>query len=341
MRAYAINEKGVAYGEEVEFLPDDSFMPWSNGVSPGLFSVGENRQVRFSQGNLQYYPDDNKWRFAEHQWDFVGGPCWGEGFGDMNVGTVYVDGIKCDNTKVFRYYPGWIDLFGWGTSGWNTGNKYYRPYDFIGFQYENGFYGGSLYGPPGNYDLAGDYAQADWGVHNTITNGGSRQWRTPATDEFLYLLTERHTPSGIRFAMAAVAGVRGLVVLPDDWNESIYYLRMANVICYYTTNVITAGEWLEVLEPAGAVFLPAGGERYQYAGYEGIYFDWFDNEYDTWPFTSFYISGSYWTASQGIGVDNAFALKILGYDIDPYYEAGFIGCKSRYRGYSVRLISDE
>ena len=67
VRAYAINEEDIAYGDELEFLPDDSYVPWLNGASPGLFSVSRDRRVRFSQGNLQYYPDDNVWRFAEHQ----------------------------------------------------------------------------------------------------------------------------------------------------------------------------------------------------------------------------------------------------------------------------------
>lgn len=346
VRAYAINEEGVAYGNEIEFVPDDLYVPWPNAASPGLFSVGENRQVRFSQGNLQYYPDDNIWRFAEHQWDFVGGVGWDYYLGDIDCGTVYENGMKCDNTKTYKYYPGWIDLFGWGTSGWNNGNIYCHPYDFTAHTYECAYYG-----PPGNYDLTGEYAQADWGVHNTISNGGSRQWRTPTSDEFLYLLTERITPSGIRFATAVVAGVRGLVVLPDDWNESTYYFREANVNGPYTTNIITGGEWLDVLEPAGAVFMPAGGERYQFTSYNGIWYDWYDlsgwfesfGMYYDWhnypSLSSFYIGGSYWTASQS-GVSIAEALVVLGYEVP--YTAGFINpAKYRCNGCSVRLVSDE
>ena len=69
-----------------------------------------------------------------------------------------------------------------------------------------------------------------------------------------------------------------MIVLPDDWNEATYYLSAANEFVNYSTNTITGMEWLELLEPAGAVFLPAGGERYQYTGSNGVYFDWFDNE---------------------------------------------------------------
>ena len=341
MRSYAVNEEGVAYGEEVEFVPDDPFMPWPQGTLPGLFSVSEDHQVRFSQGNLQYYPDNDVWRFAERQWDFVGGPCKNDEYGDLNVGTVYANEAKCDNTLVGKYYEGWIDLFGWGTSGWNNGNEYYHPSDFVSFIPDN-----SSYGPVGNFDLTGEYAHADWGVHNVISNGGARQWRTPTADEFLYIFTERHTSSGIRFAPAIVAGVRGMVVLPDDWNESTYYLGWANVLGYYSSNIITGGEWLDVLEPAGAVFLPAAGERYQFSAYDGIWYDWYDNSgaidcamYNYIHYSSFYISGSYWTVSQGIGVSSASALRIHGYEHPAY---NFIDASNgRRKGSSVRLISDE
>ena len=358
VRAYSVNEEGVAYGDEIEFVPDDPFMPWPDGALPGLFSVSEDRQVRFSQGNLQYCPDYNVWRFAEDQWDFVGGTGWDYYLGDVNYGTVYKDGVKCDNTKVFYYYTGWIDLFGWGTSGWNNGNEHYRPCDRESYVPDS-----PTYGPIGNFDLTGEYAHADWGVHNTISNGGSRQWRTPSADELLYLLAERVTPSGIRFAMAMVAGIRGLVILPDDWNASTYHFNEANVNgSPYLANIITAKEWIDVLEPGGAVFLPAGGERYQFPSYDGVWYDlyghwgsfalggiwyWYDH-WDDQTLSSSFISGSYWTVSQFIGdvvagVDNAIALDIFSqYDyafLLPW--PSFITVSRRCVGRSVRLISDE
>ena len=335
VRAYAINEEDVAYGDEIEFVPDDPFSPWPNGTSPGLFTVGEGRQVRFSQGNLQYCPDDDKWRFAEHQWDFVGGAGSDFELGTMDFGTVYANGVKCDNTKVYRYYPGWIDLFGWGTSGWNNGNLYYHPYDYAchisiwGLTNDCGYYG-----PLGNFDLTGEYAQADWGAHNTISNGGTRHWRTPAADEINYLLLTRDTPSGIRFAKAEVAGVRGLIVLPDDWNEATYQFRSANVNGEYSANRITGGEWLDMLEPAGAVFLPAAGLRYQEVGETEILIDGYQ---ESSPFSC---EGNYWTstACDGVdfGVDHAKLFFFNG-NWYPFFE----GATFRCYGFSVRLISDE
>lgn len=64
------------------------------GALNGLFTINANGdKVVFSKGNLQYHPKEKIWRFAEHQWDFIGE----------------------DNVKRSRKYNGWVDLFGWGT----------------------------------------------------------------------------------------------------------------------------------------------------------------------------------------------------------------------------------
>ena len=57
------------------------------------FSVGPNKVVDFSKGNLQYQASTKTWRFAEHQWDVIGET----------------------NKKISRKNKLWIDLFGWGT----------------------------------------------------------------------------------------------------------------------------------------------------------------------------------------------------------------------------------
>ena len=336
VRAYAINEEGVAYGEEMRFVPDDLFTPWQSGTLPGAFSVAPGRQVRFSQGNLQYKPSDFVWRFAERQWDFVGGACQGEQIGDINFATVFENGIQCDNICVVNAnYAGWIDLFGWGTSGWNNGNTYYQPNDYAGYVFLS-----DLYGPPGTFDLVGDYAQADWGT-NIISNGGLGQWRTPTSDELLYLLTERNTPSGMRFVMADVAGVRGMVLLPDDWNGAVYSFFGINELAYYGINEITGREWLEVLEPAGAVFLPAAGDRFQYSAYNGLFFDWFGNElFYTLsdpgnPYEPSFVSGTYWTVSTDNGT-SAYAMFVRTWGEAEW----LVGSMDRCVGCSVRLVTD-
>ncbi len=73
-----------------------------NGALSGTFSISATKKVKFSQGNLQYQASTNTWRFAEHQWDYVG---------DAEYGNVFVNGVKCDNSKISDSYDGWIDLF--------------------------------------------------------------------------------------------------------------------------------------------------------------------------------------------------------------------------------------
>ena len=73
----------------------------------GVFSVSADKQVTFSQGNLQYHPANDEWRFAENQTDYIG---------DANS--------NCSST-----YNGWLDLFGWSTSATNFGVSTSTDYD--------------------------------------------------------------------------------------------------------------------------------------------------------------------------------------------------------------------
>jgi hypothetical protein len=72
-----------------------------------------------------------------------------------------------------------------------------------------------------------------------------------------------------------VNGVQGFLLLPDDWSASVYALNYTNRNdAPYTTNEITAESWA-TMESAGAVFLPAAGNRrgtkLYYVGDEGHY----------------------------------------------------------------------
>ncbi|MBO4655069.1 MAG: hypothetical protein J5644_05955, partial [Bacteroidales bacterium] len=50
-----------------------TYEPAPQGAISGKFSVSSTKQVYFSQGNLQYQASTGTWRFAEHQYDFIGG----------------------------------------------------------------------------------------------------------------------------------------------------------------------------------------------------------------------------------------------------------------------------
>ena len=82
----------------------------SSNFTAKAFSISSTKQVYFSPGNLQYHPKNDKWRFAEHQWDYVGE----------------------DNIYISKTYNGWIDLFGWGT-GNNPTNTSYNLSDYPTF----------------------------------------------------------------------------------------------------------------------------------------------------------------------------------------------------------------
>ena len=258
------------------------------GAINGLFTINANGdQVYFSQGNLQYQASTDIWRFATNQWDYVGE----------------------DNANISSTYSGWIDLFGWGTSGWNSGNTYYHPWDSNNSSE-------STYGPPGQYNLTGSYANADWGVYNPISNGGNQanQWRTLTQAEWTYVFNTRSTTSGIRYAKANVNDVNGVILLPDDWSSTILNLSNTNSSgASFSSNTISASQWT-TLESAGAVFLPAAGDRIG-ASVSGVG-----------------SLGLYWSASY----DTSYGARKVGFNdsgLGTYYG-------SRCLGHSVRLVHD-
>ena len=281
---------------------------YPEGAINGLFTINENGdQVYFSQGNLQYQASTRKWRFAEFQWDYIG---------NDTCGTVYENGVKCDNTLASPHYDGWIDLYGWGTSGYNHGATCYYPWSPSNDP--------SDYFAYGNYDgnLFDQTGQADWG-YNSIINGGNTEnsWRTLTESEWDYVLNTRSTSSGIRYTMANVNGVNGVVLVPDIWNDSSYFLFDTNLFGgQYSDNIINSEQWVS-LEEHGAVFLPAAGMHY---GNEIIHAE-------KW--------GKYWSAS---------CYVYTGYQYYYYYAshiefvAPYIYCYFSCRNYgeSVRLVKD-
>ena len=285
VRAYAVTDFGLAYGEELSFA---TLYP---GSLNGLFSVSENSQIRFSQGNLQYQASTNTWRFAENQWDCVGD----------------------ENTNISPTYEGWIDLFGWGTSGYNHGAVCYQPWSTSGT--DTDYY---VYGSDG-FDLDDQTGQADWG-YNAISNGGNREnsgWYTLSYDEWNHLLFGRSTDSGIRFAKANVNNVNGVILLPDDWSADFYSLNNANSNRPggFSDNTISMTQW-SILEQNGAVFIPNAGVR-------------IETSCDIWVGV-----GNYWTSTHSDGYCAPYAAYFLAVSADENFRL-----ESHFRSYgrSVRL----
>lgn len=224
--------QALAAAQIEEEIPSDAPI----GSINGKFTINANGdQVYFSKGNLQYIGSASTpyWQFAKHQWDYLGNN--GQGSTNQNVNR---------------------DLFGWGTSNWNNGNTYYHPWD-------SDYSDGTLYGPPGQYNLTGSYANADWGVYNPISNGGNQAglWRTLTKQEWTYVFNTRVTSSDTRYAKANVNNINGVILLPDNWSTAYYSLSSTNsASANFSSNTITAAQW-KTLEQHGAVFLPAAGSR--------------------------------------------------------------------------------
>ena len=286
VRAYAVSANGTVYGDDASFTTMD--VP--SGAINSLFSVSESQQVYFSQGNLQYQASTDTWRFAENQFDYIGNA----------------------NDNISSTYSGWIDLFGWGTSGYYHGATCYQPWST---SLNNGHY--YAYGNSA-YNLNNHTGQADWG-YNPISNGDNlvNYWRTLTQSEWDYVFNTRATTSGIRFVKAQVSYVDGVILLPDNWNNSIYSLNDTNDgDAPYNSNTISISQWT-ILENAGAIFLPAAGIRH-----------------NTTTINTGSI-GYYWSATHSNN-NNSYVYGV-------FFNDGYLNTTndySRYYGRSVRLVAN-
>ena len=261
----------------------------ANGASKALFSVAANRQVRISRGNLQYQASTDTWRFAAKQYEVMGAA----------------------NNAVSPSNEGWIDCFGWGTSGWESGANAYQPWSIS--------VDGADYQPGGNWQngLFGDYANADWGVYNPISNGGNQtgMWRTLKNTEWAYLFGGGKRVN--RWGRASIEGrYNGIILLPDEWTapEGIDF---SPALVGFVSNAYTLEQW-ERMEAAGAIFLPAAGYR------EGAAFGT-QNEF-----------GAYWSASPVNADYPNCALSLIFNENELHCNAGV----SRSYAFSVRLVQD-
>ena len=281
------------------------------GAVRGKFSVIDGRQVRFSKGNLQYQASSDTWRFAEHQYDMIG----------AGAGNKAASGRESQED--------WIDLFGWGTSGYSndaddqsTNNKPYSSSDTYTGSNSNNYYG---YGPSigqTDEDLVGTSASYDWGVYNKISNGGNKEgmWRTLTKDEWVYLFNDRTCE--YRYVLAKVNDVVGMIIFADGYihpagvtefqhvNEGLGRDGSPNA----EDNAVSSEDWAKI-EKAGAVFLPAAGRRYRTSVFEAG------------------SDGYYWSAthSSAYGAYHVY-----------FYDSSFSPDYYNYRNarFSVRLVQD-
>ena len=240
----------------------------------GQFSVAADRKVSFSKGNLQYMASTGTWRFAEHQYDIEGN----------------------DNASISSSYADYIDLFGYGTSGHNSKTPYMTS--TTASEYISS-------------DLVGETNKLyDWGRKNYTTDVDTA-YRVLTAAEWKYLLTQRTNASSLR-AQATVAGVRGWVILPDDWVKPGDVTFSTTSLTNYGSNIISADDWVK-MENAGAVFLPAAGQR------SGTTVSGLSESATTG-------TGNYWSSTAGKGITFTYNTVNADATID------------RSTGLSVRLV---
>ncbi len=265
VRAYAINSNDIYYGEQVSFTTEEI-------VDIQSFSVSETQKVLFSSGNLQYNSRSNTWKFADNQYDYCG----------------------VSNQYIGSNYSGWIDLFGYGTSGYNGCSPWLNSVENI--DYANGV-----------TNIAG--TMYDWGMNNI--NGAEGEWRTLTNEEWLYLINLRNNASRLR-AKAVVNGVKGFLLLPDNWvkPENITFVEDA---INWSSNIYNLSQW-DDLENSYAIFLPAAGNR------NGSIVNDLNSV------------GGYWTSSSGLMTTALYFI---------FTESTYNTTASvRYFGRSVRLVKD-
>lgn len=303
----------VSCGKDNNVVPEQPQEPEQETFVP-VFSISENEKVQFSPGNLQFQPSGYIWRFADNQYDMIGSA----------------------NTNISISYSGWIDLFGWGTSGRHDyadpNNICYAPTSYRKTYDHDNNYNATGYGPSMNMadiNLTGTSAIYDWGVNRSFMHRGATiegSWRTLSKAEWEYLLELRQcaTVSGVpnsRHANVMVNYVRGLLIFPDNYVHpdgvtAINATDINGVRTEYdnTHSTFSVQDW-EKMEKAGAVFLPACGFR---SGTE---------------VKATNTNGFYWSTTR---IDKGKSERI--YFQSSYNRFSTTGCN--FEGAAVRLVKD-
>lgn len=343
------------------------------------FSISPTQQIEFAHGNLQYQPSTGTWRIARNQYDYVGDENSVASNGctvdaDDNIltvstGIVYEETTKSNNLTVDETniimvnssYDGWVDMFGWNTANnpLNT-SMYARDYaskqtDFVDWGHN------PIYDPKADITYPAD------------------TWRTLSMQEFQYLLFERSKADEL-VGTASIENhpngpVKGILILPDDfvmpaglsfkgvdktheytnttspvytysetksfWYMTQEYFNSNNYL--FNQNRYTLAQW-EQLEAAGAVFLPAAGERHIYQTDPHGRFEYEGAEYVYQGIYQMYVSerAVYWTSTRS-GEDDVDYLReayLLTCTIDKSILTVGGTTMSLQKGNSVRLVRD-
>ncbi len=289
---YSQSPLNIAEGRSVR-LVCDYVEVIESAYEPQPITVSTHKQVLFSRGNLRYVQSSKQWAFADLQSDFIGA---------ANM----VDIVTLGDT---------IDLFGWSTD--NTAAPFGMSTSIEKADYLGNF--------------------VDWAV-NAIGTNTAGTWRTLTKDEWIHIFFYRDRAA----ELAGMGGIllngdtiHGLIILPDNWDfkdmstfkslatngmitEAGVYRDRA-LYNHYQDNVYTPTLWNR-MEAAGAVFLPAAGDRYMGVNEVNVY-------------------GNYWAGTPLFSyIDNAGGINFSGSAWGSHLSAAGGGARSN--GHSVRLVKD-
>jgi len=261
-------------------------------ANPPCFSINKYKKVCFAPGNLQYHTGAKIWRFAEHQYDYIG---------NSNVEALSVFGTNKD----------WIDLFGWGTgrTPTNTGTdaKYYQTFkDWGNNAIGNGI--DSTWRSLASYEW--EYILFERPKAAELFGLGS----VNGTKGMILLPDNWVKPRGVTFISSAKSGMKEGTYYGDRY----YYDHGKH---HFSDNVYSIADW-QKMEANGAVFLPAGGYRegmkISDAGVTGCYW----SSGCTWVIYNQDISTK--------KTDSGHALRISAYRVEPLYHTNLQqGCSVR------------
>jgi hypothetical protein len=292
-------EPGTVYEVMVEPVYDDGTTGTQSPItvfttlgedtdpSEGVFSVSEGKKVQFAKGNLQYNGDiyEGTWSIAPQQYDVLG---------EKNI------------EEEEGYESSWpaspTDLLCWSTVNNHYGVSTYYYYD----EEEAQPY------------FKGDFV--DWGSNPALIADLGAGWSTLSKDEWSYLLTERENAAQLQsFATIALDEenkVKGLVLLPDEWNAPDGVLL---------SDEMTTEQWAAV-EQTGAIFLPVTGHLWVWKDGEG------NNQASV---NGLDVIGNYWTSTPSDEESGLLACALnFNTEIDPNVEL------ERRLGCAVRLVKE-
>ena len=188
------------------------------------FSVSETHKVYFAPGNLQYRASTGTFRFALHQYDYIG----------------------AENVNISSTYSGWIDLFGWGT-GYNPTFASVDDHDYTSFTdwgVNSIRYGNTVYSAHSWRTLTVDELEY---LMQRVKSG---------TTMYLFGMAKVNGVLGLVLLPDDWTFSSELVFIAGTFVAG-NYIVMKEVL---ETNNYTLEQWQE-MEAKGAVFLPAAGDR--------------------------------------------------------------------------------